>query len=897
MSLNSLIKKGKIVVEPDELASGTTYVAATRRLAHFLRARHDAACQARGLRVWQTPDVVTWPELLRRQFDADRAAGRTSARWLDPGHGLIVWERIVRGDMALRPVLLPSGLGAVAQRSWDLLHAYCIPVGVLAGDASPEVQSFGRWAVEFSRWLHQGGWLDPAQASLTVGAPANETPLEFVGFDRCTPAQEAFIERISGHGASVIVRPAVPEDATLDAHVVECNDFDAELETAARWAAQRLQDRPSERLALIVPELAGVRGRVRRVLDRVLVPAAAFTGGPAPESTAYELAAARPLLDRPVVSAALGWFAACITPPELSAASTLLRGVHDGAAVTESYARAELDVTLRKSGVPRAGLDYLARAAREHGCTVTAAQLQAAADRAATWTASRLPSLWATEFFALLRDVGWPGPDPDSAGHQAAQRLQSLLGEFGASDDVAGPLRASAALAHLRDLAAGTAFEPQEIAAPVLVIDPDTALGMHFDAIWVCGLDAARWPPPANPGPFLPREWQARQGVPGATAELSERQARRTLQRLLAAATTALCSVPRFEDEAPLLPSALVAELPRLADASLWRGTQAASAQFEARPALDTIIDGSLPAFAPHEVVKGGTRLLELQAACPFRAAVELRLGGVELEHPEAGIAATERGKLAHAVLQGFWGEVREQSALLAMTAYQRCARVRTHVRSVLAPLRALADDVGARLLDLEERWLEARVLELLQQDAERPPFTVELVEEPRVIDVGGVQTRIVLDRVDRLADGTCAVIDYKTGASAKPAAWMGERPELPQLPLYVRAIGEAQVSAVAFGVVCTGSTEYRGFVRDGELFPQLKPFDAAKAPFKDYAGWDDLLAAWSRRLEWLAHEHAQGDARLAPNPTRACRYCHLPGVCRSAQALLEPEEGDDAAD
>ena len=135
-----------------------------------------------------------------------------------------------------------------------------------------------------------------------------------------------------------------------------------------------------------------------------------------------------------------------------------------------------------------------------------------------------------------------------------------------------------------------------------------------------------------------------------------------------------------------------------------------------------------------------------------------------------------------------------------------------------------------------------------------------------------------------------------RSGASARPAAWMGERPELPQLPLYVRAIGQEQVSAVAFGVVCTGSTEYRGFARDGEVFPQLKPFDAASAPFKDYASWGDLLQAWNRRLESLAREHAQGDARLAPNPARACRYCHLRGVCRSAQALMEPEEGDDAA-
>lgn len=840
--------------------------------------------------------MLTWTELLRRQFDHDRAAGRTAARWLDTSHGLIVWEHIVRRDVDLRPVLLPSGLGARAQRSWELLHAYRIPVRVLADDSSPEVRSFARWAAEFGRWLDQGGWLDPAQASLTVGPPATDAPVEFVGFDRWTPAQAAFVERMSAQGVPVTVRPAVPGDGTLEAQVVECNDFDAELATAARWAAQRLQERPDERLALIVPELARVRARVRRALDRVLVPGTALTGGPAPESTAYELAAARPLLERPVVSAAFDWLAACITPPELSAASALLRGAHDGAAISESYARAELDVRLRKSGVPQAGLDYLAREAREHGCPVTATQLQAAAVRARTWAGSRLPSLWAAEFFELLRAVGWPGPDPGSAEHQAVQRLQSLLGEFGASDDVAGPLRVSAAFAQLRDLATATAFEPQEIEAPLLVIDPDTALGMHFDAIWVCGLDAARWPPPANPDPFLPREWQARQGVPGATAESSEQQARRTLRRLLAAAATALCSVPRFEDEAPLLPSALVAELPRLEAVPLWPGAQASSAQFDARPALDTLIDGSLPAFARHEVVTGGARLLELQGACPFRAAVELRLGGVELENPAAGIAASERGRLAHAVLQAFWDEVREQSALLAMSADQRAAIVRTQVQSALAPLRATADEVGTSLLDLEERWLEARALELLQQDAERAPFTVEFVEERRVIDVGGVQTRIVLDRVDRLADGTYAVIDYKTGASANPAAWMGERPELPQLPLYVRAIGPDQVSAVAFGVVCRGSTEYRGFARDGAVFPQLRPFDAGKAPFRDYASWGDLLQAWNRRLELLAQEHAQGDARLAPNPTRACRYCHLPGVCRSAQALLEVEEGDDAA-
>ena len=91
------------------------------------------------------------------------------------------------------------------------------------------------------------------------------------------------------------------------------------------------------------------------ILDRVLVPATAVTGGPAPESAAYELAAARPLLERPVVAAVLAWLRGLRREPPRRArrCSALLLGPHDGAAATEAHARAELDVGLRRLGVPR----------------------------------------------------------------------------------------------------------------------------------------------------------------------------------------------------------------------------------------------------------------------------------------------------------------------------------------------------------------------------------------------------------------------------------------------------------------------------------------------------------------------------------------------------------------
>ena len=111
-------------VSTDELPTDRTWVTSTRRLAHQLRARHDAACVARGLASWRTPDIVTWAEFLRRQFEAGRAAGRTTRRWVEPSQARLVWEAIVRRDATLASVLAPTGVGAVAYRSWTLLHQY-----------------------------------------------------------------------------------------------------------------------------------------------------------------------------------------------------------------------------------------------------------------------------------------------------------------------------------------------------------------------------------------------------------------------------------------------------------------------------------------------------------------------------------------------------------------------------------------------------------------------------------------------------------------------------------------------------------------------------------------------------------------------------------------------------
>ena len=863
-------------------------VTPTRCLAHHLKARHDRESLAQGLAVWRTPDIVTWSGLIERMFVLDRQAGRTARRWLDDDAAGLAWEQLLRRDPMAAGVISPDGLARTAHRSWRLLHDFRIPIASAEASDGPEVAVFMRWAQEFAAWIDREGWMDAAGAQDWVD-PASAGPLlRFVGFDTLTPGQAAFIERMRMGGVEVIVEPPPePREATV---WVRAQDRSLELDMAARWAARRLDGAEGVSLAIVVPGLAQVRAQVRRALDRVLAPAATVCGGPAPESHAYELAAARPLSDQRVVAAALEWLSAFVHDTDLAQCGALLRIAFCRAAATEASERAALDAWIRRHEAPDLGLERLAGLAAGRRCPELAALLHAGLAARADWPRRALPSVWSQRFFELLQQVGWPGEGLDTHEHQARQRWQNLLGEFGGRDDVAGPVSAGPALRLLRDLAGSTLFEPQEVRAPLLVIDPQTSAGMRFDGLWVCGLDAGQWPAAASPDPFLPRAWQVRRGVPGATAELTAAEARRTLDRLRGSASEVILSVPAFEDEAPLLPSALLAGIPAAPEPQLWAPPSLARAVFAARPGLILSTDGAMPALVAGGPAPGGARLLELEAACPFRASAELRLGARPLDEPSLGLDAAARGNLVHDVFARLWRGVRTSAAMQALPAGERIAQVRAAIATELAPLRREANGVLLRLLEIEARWLERHALQLLEMDLARPPFEVEHVEADHTLELGGLSLNLRIDRVDRLEDGSFAVIDYKTGGNAQAKAWQGERPPLPQLPLYLEAMGASRVSAVVFARVRAGNTGFEGLARDASVFPGCKP------PPKEYASWEALLAEWHRRLEALAREFAAGDARLAPDPRQACRYCHLPSLCRIGDARLAGEDDEEGA-
>lgn len=872
----------------ESLADGETIVTPTRRLAYYLKERWNEACLAGGLRVWRTPDILTWDTLIERSFVRDRQAGRLHARWLPVSTARLKWQRIVRADGETLAVLAKDGLGAAAYRSWQRLHDYLIPVSALVETDTAEAAALRRWIHRYRRWLDAGNWLDPSQAPALLSSESLPGSLRMFGFDSMTPAQEAFLTRMQD--ARVDIRKSRGHARQGRCIKVTLDDEREEIDAAARWAAQRLQERPGDRLALVVPGLRERRQDVRRALNAVLEPGSTLTGGSSAPSGLFELAAAAPLSSVALVADAFEVLTAFIGGDDDAGAERMLEVRYCRGFEQEALARAGLDARRLSRGQRSLSPQQLESLAERYDCAELAAALHAGSQKIGNWSEKALPSIWAKRFFELLDSVGWPGEALDSAEHQARQRWQALLADFGATEEVTGDLSRREALGVLRGMAGQVLFEPEQPHGPLLVIDPDTSAGMDFNALWLSGLDASRWPAPVSPDPFLPQSWQANRAVPGATADINLERADRLFARLCSSADEVVVSVPAQDAEARLQPSALVGALQEEALPAAWPTPSVAATIFAARPEAVWQSDSRMPELEGTRTTPGGARVLELQSACGFRAHSEQRLGARVLEQPQPGVDAATRGSLAHKVLEDLWRELGDSRSLAALTPRDRSQRVRQIIEPQLARLARSAHPVTASILQLEAAWLEEQILQLLDLDARREAFTVDNVESSFPLQIGGLALDLRPDRVDRLKDGSLALIDYKTGSSARIGAWFDERPTLPQLPLYLLAVGPSKVSAVAFGRLRAGQTGYEGLVRATGLFDELTVFDG-KGKTREFDSWEQMLTVWRRRLETLADEYRAGDARLAANPSQACAYCQLSVLCRKAELGVQDDE------
>ncbi len=483
----------------------------------------------------------------------------------------------------------------------------------------------------------------------------------------------------------------------------------------------------------------------------------------------------------------------------------------------------------------------------------------------------------------------------------------SFLDEFGQLASAARTISRDSAIQWFTELATRTAFRPADDDAVITISSTLADPVVRYDAIWVAGLHAEAFPLPVQPDPFIPLGAQLAAGVPAASASGRLAEAHALVSSWRAGADELVLSAPARSEDLELLASPLLAEWLRGGGGDRANsvphpvGSVWLPIRVHREGMLETFDDTVGPAWPIDKPLPSGTRSLELQNQCPFRAYAELRLGSTPLDAPEPGIAADLRGQLLHAALQKLWGRLRDSQGLAALSEAALDAAIQRSVEEaadetarrsspnkrqvpVLNDMQAdlFGDPQRSPSLSRECRRATRLIRALCAVERERAPFRVDSTELDSTLTLMGAQLRIRIDRVDTLESGGRAILDYKSGRRT-PADWYGERPSHPQLLAYLAALGE-DVVAMATVNVTAREVRFDGIANSAELLPKVRGVEGAFG-MDPLDAWPMRRQEWLSRVEHLAADFLAGRAVVDPKPG-ACDYCHVASICRIADRV-----------
>jgi probable DNA repair protein len=875
------------VVAPDLMAAferGVTLLTATERAARTLR----RSMTGRGTAA-TPPSVLSLESWLAARWHTLIVEGHETRLLLNRTQEHRLWQAVILEDRETpRQVLRsPDALAGLAAEAWRLLLLANGRSRLSECNASTDGKAFVRWAREFERRCQREHLLAPASLPAALAAALEDGLLKLppagvllVDFDFLPPAHISLFDaaRTGGYPVDRFQTGAPPESATLHPAADEA----AELANCAAWIKNQLDRHPAARLGIVVPGL----GERRPVIER------AFARAMPPQSgVAVEFSLGTPILHTGFVAAALDLLRWQLAPLPLGSISALLLSPFFAGSSPEALAAAEFDAfELRGTSLLRPELSLDATISLIEASS-RRPQLAKLLDRlkmlrGVGYEAGLAPTQrqthaeWAELFRAALEATGIPSAAAaDSPGFQLLGRWVSTLDELATLDFDGTRPTAAEALATLTRIARETIFAPEAGDAAVQVLGPLEVGGMGFDALWFLGADDLAWPPSPAANPLLPRHLQRELGLRAADRSQDRALAQTLTQRIACAAQHVVFSFAERHDEGHRRPSPLLDALP-------W--PTPAPTPHVPQPLLEVVDDLPIPHLPPVHV-GGGARVLELQSACGFRAFAEMRLWSTGLESRSPGLDARERGTLVHSAMERFWRGAQGQDTLRAMPREERDRRLDQAIAEAIARSNGLVETAWddaylavqqQRLRDLLQPWLDF--------EQTRPPFVIYRQETTLApARIGRLTLKSLrVDRIDE-TEGGLLVLDYKTGLAA-PAAWLSDRPEQPQLPLYAALLAnspEEPLAGVAFALLRAGDgMAMRGISDDPRVLP-----GSAKMDEPTFA---EQVAEWQRVLGLLAEAFLTGDARVNPRSyPKTCTHCGQRILCRLDPTRLANEE------
>jgi hypothetical protein len=260
------------------------------------------------------------------------------------------------------------------------------------------------------------------------------------------------------------------------------------------------------------------------------------------------------------------------------------------------------------------------------------------------------------------------------------------------------------------------------------------------------------------------------------------------------------------------------------------------------------------------------------------------------MDEAESGLDARDRGQILEQALEVVWNHLRDHFTLQNTLAEDLSRIIATAVGQAMEMLEPSTERWLCRHRALERQRMVGLITEWLQLEKRREAFKVVEHQRKIVASAGGISVKGRIDRVDQTNDGHLVILDYKTGSSSYSAAqWRGQRPEKPQLQLYVGS-QPTPVSGVAFAVVQRGACDFKGYAARPQILGKQR--DNTGRHFLPGDTFEAHIGRWQAVLDGIGQAYAAGGADVDPSPARVCDYCHLAALCRIAeQERTAPDE------
>lgn len=808
-------------------------------------------------KIWGTPRLRTYRDWIRDLWSIipDR---RGPGVPITHAQSNAVWRQTIAESPEGPELIGHDGPASLAAQAWRSLLAWDIdPAQLRAEPGQTDFATFLRWSVSYRNRLGEANFLDHAEIerALLDAEFGDQGPIVLLDHHDPSPVEQKMVAKL--HATGCDIRHERPPQQRAESRRIELGNEDEELECAAAWARQYLESSPKRTVALVVADLDTRLDSVQRCLTRAIGTGA---GGSAGSGIPVAIKGGRPLLATPAINAAFCGIKLLSPRGTFATLSRWLRSSHFHA--ENRMLRCEaglLEARLRSLLTVQAGfLDAYHRGGLglriRHEVPELADRLDAALAEIGPRT--RLtPTAWIAAWQRSLARLGWP----DAAGKESAQAWDWALAEFAQLTPVHGAIPISTALDELERI-----LKRPQPAAPlslwgVHVFGSIDDIGPGYDRAWITGFSDSRWPEPARDNPLLPRRLQLAYGMPASDPLAALDRSRQSIERLVTRVGEVVFSWPRREQDRQCEPSALIEGVSTVALDELAIARNDGRTRVTGRR-IERIADPAPP--LKDATIVGGAQTLNHQARCPLRAFCAGRLGAQALEPFGRGLSAGVQGKLAHRAAELLFTLPESPDALHS--------RLGASIERALdETFRGARSSLGA-LFELERERLTTLLGKLVEAESRRGTYSVEHLEERRTIRVDSWLVRVRIDRVDRLSDGTLAVLDYKTGRYAGKPDWFGDRLRDTQLPLYTLELGE-RVSATVVVGLREPNISYRGVWRDPDAFPRRPE----RLP--DERSWQAQIDVWREQLAGLAREYAGGDTRVFHSDVDAVKGSYAP--------------------